>query len=115
MDYLSIEKCDWYFGFAEQAAKKSPDAETKVGAVLVNNKTGAVIAMGFNGFIRGACDILLPKTRPDKYVYMVHGEVNLIANCARHGISELEVVKFYVKNSNNYNMSISTVRYNNEI
>lgn len=85
--YPSLDKIEWYVGFAEQAAKRSPDAETKVGAALVNSFTGAVVAMGFNGFIRGANKQLLPKTRPDKYPYMVHAEVNLIANCARHGIS----------------------------
>ena len=72
---------------AEIVAKRSPDPETKVGAVLVSNKSGAILATGFNGFIRGANDSLLPKTRPDKYKYIVHAEENLIANCARHGIA----------------------------
>lgn len=85
--FPSIEKMEWFMGFAEQAAKRSPDEETKVGSVLVNQQTGAVLAMGFNGFVRNAPDKFLPKTRPDKYVYMVHSEVNLVANCARHGIS----------------------------
>ena len=72
---------------AEAVAKRSHDAETKVGSVLVNNSTGAIIATGCNGFIRGADDTILPNTRPEKYPYMVHSEQNLIANCARHGIS----------------------------
>lgn len=83
----SLEKVEWFMGFAEQASKRSPDAETKVGSVLVNTHTGAVLAMGFNGFVRNAPDHRLPKTRPDKYKYIVHSEVNLVANCARHGIS----------------------------
>ena len=85
--YPTQEKIEWYMGFAEQASKRSPDAETKVGAAIVNSHSGAVLAMGFNGFIRGANKRLLPNTRPDKYPYMVHAEMNLIANCARHGIS----------------------------
>ena len=76
-----------YMEIAEVVAKRSHDAETKVGSVLVNNNTGAIIATGCNGFIRGADDTKLPNTRPDKYPYMVHSEQNLIANCARHGIS----------------------------
>lgn len=72
---------------AEAVSKRSHDAETQVGSVLVNNKTGAIIATGFNGFVRGADDSILPNTRPDKYQYIVHSEQNLIANCARHGIS----------------------------
>ena len=72
---------------AETIAKRSHDAETKVGAVLVNNSSGAIIATGFNGFVRGANDSLLPNTRPDKYEYIVHAEQNLICNSAKHGIS----------------------------
>lgn len=76
-----------YMDAAEAVAQRSPDAETKVGAVLVNNNTGAILATGYNGFVRGAKDEELPNTRPEKYEYMIHAEQNLISNCARHGIS----------------------------
>ena len=76
-----------YMEMAEVVAKRSHDAETKVGAVLVNNNSGAIIATGFNGFVRGANDNQLPNTRPLKYEFIMHAEQNLIANCARHGIS----------------------------
>lgn len=72
---------------ADTAASRSHDAETKVGSVLVKADTGAIIATGCNGFVRGADDSSLPSTRPEKYDYIVHSEMNLIANCARHGIS----------------------------
>lgn len=72
---------------AETIAKRSHDAETKVGAVLVNNVSGAIIATGFNGFVRGADDANLPTKRPEKYEYIVHAEQNLICNAAKHGIS----------------------------
>lgn len=72
---------------AEVIAARSHDAETKVGAILINNKSGAIIATGYNGFVRGANDQALPNTRPDKYEYILHAEQNLIANAARHGIS----------------------------
>ena len=71
---------------AEVIAQRSHDAETKVGAVLVNNKSGAIMSTGYNGFVRGADDDALPCTRPDKYEYILHAEDNLIANAARHGI-----------------------------
>lgn len=80
-------KLTTYMEVAEAVAKRSHDAETKVGSLLVNNITGAIIATGCNGFVRGAVDSMLPTTRPDKYPYIVHSEQNLIANCARHGIS----------------------------
>jgi dCMP deaminase len=72
---------------AEVVAKRSHDAETKVGAILINNTSGAIMATGYNGFVRGADDTALPKTRPLKYDLILHAEDNLIANCARHGIS----------------------------
>lgn len=68
-------------------AQRSHDAETKVGALLINNKSGAIIATGYNGFIKGAPDSQLPNTRPEKYEYILHAEMNLLTNCARHGIS----------------------------
>lgn len=76
-----------YMDMAAIVAQRSHDAETKVGAVLVNNKSGAILATGFNGFVRGAPDTALPNTRPLKYEFILHAEENLIANCARHGIS----------------------------
>ena len=72
---------------AAAIAQRSHDAETKVGAVLINNNSGAIIATGYNGFVRGADDSKLPNTRPDKYEYIVHAEQNLICNSAKHGIS----------------------------
>lgn len=76
-----------YMDVATTIAQRSHDAETKVGAVLVKNDSGAIIATGFNGFVRGAPDDILPNTRPDKYEYIVHAEQNLICNSAKHGIS----------------------------
>lgn len=76
-----------YLEVAEVCAKRSHDAETKVGAVLVNNESGAIIATGYNGFVRGAPDSKLPNKRPEKYEYIVHAETNLICNAAHHGIS----------------------------
>lgn len=76
-----------YMDIAETVAKRSHDAETKVGAILVNNESGAIIATGYNGFIKGANDAILPNTRPEKYEYILHAEMNLLTNSARHGIS----------------------------
>lgn len=76
-----------YMDIAETIAQRSHDAQTKVGAVLVNNSSGAIVATGYNGFVRGAPDDKLPTTRPEKYEYIVHAEQNLICNSAKHGIS----------------------------
>jgi len=80
-------KLQTYMRMAEIAASRSHDAETQVGSVLVKKESGAVIATGCNGFIRKAPDDNLPTTRPEKYLYIVHSEMNLMANCCHHGIS----------------------------
>lgn len=72
---------------AEVVAENSPDAQTKVGAVLVSKTTHSVISEGYNGFVRGADDDKLPTSRPGKYEYMVHAEQNLICNAARNGVN----------------------------
>lgn len=84
---ITTKKLEAYDGMARAVASSSHDQETKVGAILIHPDTGAILSTGYNGFIRGADDNNLPKTRPDKYPYMVHAETNLIFNCARHGIS----------------------------
>ena len=80
-------KFETYMKVAETVALRSHDSETKVGSVLVKKDSGAIIATGCNGFVRSAPDAILPNTRPDKYKYIVHSEMNLIYNAARHGIS----------------------------
>lgn len=75
-----------FMAMAEEFAKESPDSQTKVGAVLIS-PTGRQIASGFNGFLRGAPDHILPTERPNKYEYMQHAERNLLYNCLDEGIS----------------------------
>ena len=80
-------KYKYWMDIAEATSRRSHDEETKVGAILVKNDTGMVVASGHNGFVRNAPDDKLPKTRPDKYKFMVHAEENLLAHCARNGIA----------------------------
>ena len=84
---LRPTKNNTYMSVAEAVSERSHDLETKVGAVLVKNDSGAIVATGHNGFVRGAPDNELPSTRPEKYPYMIHAEENVIAHCARYGIS----------------------------
>lgn len=72
---------------AEAVSARSHDAETKVGSLLIKKESGAIVATGFNGFVRNAPDNKLPTTRPDKYTFICHAEANLIYNAARHGIA----------------------------
>jgi dCMP deaminase len=61
-------------------ATKSPDAETQVGAVIVD-RDNHIKSIGFNGFMRGINDEVLPRTRPGKYPWMIHAEINAILAC----------------------------------
>ena len=76
-----------YMNIAETVAERSHDAETQVGSVLVKELNHTIVSTGFNGFIAGAPDDILPNTRPEKYEYIQHSELNLISNCAKNGIS----------------------------
>lgn len=70
---------DYFMMNAFIASSRSPDAETQHGCVIVKDKRQ--IGMGYNGFSRGLDDAVLPNTRPDKYPWMQHGEINAILNC----------------------------------
>lgn len=70
---------------AREISKLSPDEETKVGAIMLSPED-RIIASSYNGFLRGANDKTLPKTRPDKYQYIQHAERNMLYNCAYEGI-----------------------------
>lgn len=84
---ITDKKLNYYHIRALATASASPDTSTKVGALLIHGESGAVIAEGYNGFIRGAQDDKLPMTRPEKYDYIIHAETNLLCNAVRHGVS----------------------------
>jgi len=83
---VKLTKLTGYIKRAEVVSESSPDAETKVGSILVSKSTGSVISEGYNGFVRGADDDSLPKIRPQKYDFVIHAEQNLIYNAARNGV-----------------------------
>lgn len=91
---ITDKKLNYYHVRALATASASPDPSTKVGALLIHGDSGAVICEGYNGFIRGAEDHLIPTTRPEKYDYIIHAEMNLICNAVRHGISTDKCVLF---------------------
>ena len=75
---------DLMIGLAYFISTRSHDAETQCGAVICNNDN-EIISTGYNGFIRGIDDSILPNLRPLKYEFVIHSEHNAILNCARQG------------------------------
>lgn len=72
---------DLYFlTVAQVISTRSHDEQTQVGAVIV--RENRIISTGYNGFPPGLDDESLPKTRPEKYRYMVHAEINALVSCA---------------------------------
>lgn len=109
MPDLDIPNWDSYFmEFAKQAASRSKDPNTKVGAVIVGPNYD-IRSTGFNGFARGVyeqgsaihgsvkkdgdvtglqvVDFSERWERPEKYDWVIHGELNAILHAARNGVS----------------------------
>jgi len=64
----------------------SKDHNTGVGAVIVDDRFS--VADGYNGFPRGVVDTIPERhERPDKYLYVVHAELNAIITAGRQGKS----------------------------
>ncbi len=75
---------EYFMTLALVASLKSKDTSTQVGAVIIDNKTRKVISSGYNGFPRYLDDSLIPQTRPEKYLYVVHAELNAILHAERN-------------------------------
>ena len=93
IEKINKKKPTWNESFFVDAwwwSQRSPDDETKCGAVIV--KDHVVISHGYNGFLRDVDDSDFPTTRPDKYPFMIHSEHNAILNAARNGISTLSSI-----------------------
>lgn len=80
-------KLEKYMGIADAVAQLSKDSSTKVGALIIG-ETNEVRSLGYNGAPRGcsADEDARATTRPEKYFWMSHAELNAITNAARVGI-----------------------------
>jgi dCMP deaminase len=68
---------DYYLATAYVLAQRSMDPSTKCGCVIVS-KDNRVLSTGYNGPIKGSKDHLVPLTRPFKYYFMIHSEINAL-------------------------------------
>lgn len=71
---------DYFSIMALWVSKRSPDMSTTHGCIAVNKKN-QIIGVGYNGFVRGTNDSLMPQERPLKYDCILHSEENCILNC----------------------------------
>ena len=84
---MTNDKAFKYLEIAEAVAKLSKDSSTKVGAVVIG-ATGELRSVGYNGAPRGssADEDERGRTRPEKYFWFSHAELNAITNAAKVGI-----------------------------
>ena len=86
---MAIEKLNWDEYFMKMVylvSSKSVDPRTKIGAVLVRDKS--IIATGFNGFAKGVADLTSRyENRDEKINFICHAEFNSVVISARFGIS----------------------------
>lgn len=71
---------NYFLGLAKVVSQRSHDIHTQHGCVIAD-RHNRILGVGYNGFPRGLNDELLPKSRPEKYSWMVHAERNALSNC----------------------------------
>lgn len=83
---MDAKKALKYMDVAKAVASLSKDASTQVGAIILG-PSQEVRSLGYNGAPRGcsADEDARGVTRPEKYFWFSHAELNAITNAARVG------------------------------
>jgi dCMP deaminase len=71
---------DYFLGLAKVVSQRSHDVHTQHGCIITD-QNNRILGVGYNGFPRGLNDEKLPTNRPDKYIWMIHSEINALNNC----------------------------------
>lgn len=86
---MNLSKAQKYMEIAYATSRFSKDESTQVGAVIVG-PTNEVRSLGYNGAPRGCladeAGDTRGTTRPEKYFWFSHAELNAITNAARVGV-----------------------------
>jgi len=80
---------DWKAYFIRElhlAAGMSKDADTQVGAIIVDIESREVLIKGWNDLPRGVKHTPERNNRPLKYMYTTHAEQNAFYNAMRNGV-----------------------------
>jgi dCMP deaminase len=84
---MEYDKAVKYYKLAEyQASLFSKDPNTKVAAIFIAQDSLQILSTGFNGMCRNFRETEERWARPLKYKWVVHAEINGIANAARGGV-----------------------------
>lgn len=77
-----------FLAMADGIAEWSKDPSTRVGCIIFDPASRAMLPSGYNGFPRHVNDDpKLLNDRPIKLQMTVHAELNALLNCAKHGVS----------------------------
>jgi len=75
---MKESKIEYFLKMSDLVSSASPDPATKCGCVLTDNDA-RVVGTGYNGFAKGTEDNW-PLSRPEKYLFVIHSELNAIIN-----------------------------------
>ena len=84
---MDIVKANKYYELAKyQAQLFSKDPNTQVAAIIIAPDSFQILSTGFNGLCRKVAETPERWTRPAKYIWCCHAEMNAVANAARSGV-----------------------------
>lgn len=84
---MDIDKAHKYYQLAKyQASLFSKDPHTKVAAIILAHDSLQILSTGFNGICRKLNETQERWSRPLKYKWVAHAELNAVANAARSGV-----------------------------
>ena len=98
-------KDQYYIELAEKISTRSKDPSTQCGAVAVSRK-GKPLGFGYNGTPSIIDDNDIDWSRPNKYSYIIHSEINCIHHSKR---SKLKGATLYVNNRPGPNCRLNIV------
>ncbi|WP_378347368.1 deoxycytidylate deaminase [Acinetobacter baumannii] len=84
---LSNRWKDYFIKELHLIASMSRDVDTKVGAIIIDTENKVVIAKGYNDLPRGVYHHVARNSRPLKYKYTTHAEMNALFNALYQGVS----------------------------
>ncbi len=86
IEEINRDKALSFLKLAKYQANLFSKDTTKVGCIFIDKENFSILSCGYNGFIRGAPESDVRWTRPEKYTFVIHAELNAIINAARCGI-----------------------------